>query len=334
MKNKLFIIVMICFSAYIFAAGSQEQASSSETDSAVVKIENFNHTSEYTKAPERVVAVKLAEAELLAALDLEDKMVGFDTGHCIFEDLLPENQKKLKNVPIINSEINSISIETIISLEPDFLFTSAYRFNLASYGKYEDYNNNNINVYVTEGTYVPNATIENTYNDIRNLGKIFQLEEKADELVKSLQKREQAVIKKLEGVKPVKCFIFAGDNKDMIFTAGGPALQSSIVTAAGGENIFSNAKKQFLPVSIEEIIAANPDVIMINVFTVSEGGQNYENDGQRKIEILKSKKELSEISAIKNNNFILVPLISLFPGVQNVDALENIAKGLHPEVFK
>ena len=52
------------------------------------------------------------------------------------------------------------------------------------------------------------------------------------------------------------------------------------------------------------------------------------------MDFLKSKKELSGISAIKNNKFIIVPLIQLFPGLQNLNALETIAKGLHPELFK
>ncbi len=333
MKKKLFIVIAVCLSVYVFATGSQDSSASSTNGSQGVKIENFNHTSVYTKAPERVVAVTLAEAELLAALDLQSKMIGLDTGHSTLKDLLPESQKKLKNVPIINSNVKNVSIETIIKHNPDFLFTRGYRFNVPSYGKVEDYNKNGVNVYVSEGTYVPNASIKNTYNDILNLGKIFRIETRAEKLIQKLQKRENAVIKKLKGVKPVKCFILAGDNKNRLFTAGGNALQSSIITKAGGKNIFGDVKKQFLPASLEQIISANPDVIIINAFPIAEGGKHYANDGERKIKLLKSMKELSEVSAIKNNRFIIVPLISLFPGIQNINALENIAKELHPDRF-
>ena len=60
---------------------------------------------------------------------------------------------------------------------------SSYYFNLPSFGKYEDYTKNNINIYITEGTYVKNCTLVNTYNDIANLGKIFRVEKKAQSII-------------------------------------------------------------------------------------------------------------------------------------------------------
>ena len=51
------------------------------------------------------------------------------------------------------------------------------------FGTADDYKGNNINLYVPEGSYVKNGTIDNTYNDIRNLGKIFGKEDKAEEII-------------------------------------------------------------------------------------------------------------------------------------------------------
>ncbi len=329
MKKKLFFIVMIFLSAYIFAGGNQESVSIGESELDVVKIENFYHSSEYTKVPERVVALSLQQVETLSALGLEEKIILANYGHNYIEELLPEYRSGIKDKPVIEEP----NLEYIISQNPDLIFMASYYFFISTFGKYEDYEQNNINLYVAEGTYEQNSTIQNTYNDILNLARIFRIEDKANKLIKKLSEREEAIVKKLSGVKPVKCFIFDSESKGKIVTAGGIGLENYLLETAGGKNIFEHTEKQFLSVPIEEIIAADPDFIIINSYPVSEGGQHYDNDGQRKIDILKNKKELSEVSAIKNNRFIIVPLHSVFPGIQNIDALENIARGLHPEVF-
>ncbi len=329
MKKKLFILVAVCFSVYLFAAGSQETADSSGSNSHAVKIENFNHTSEYSKIPERIISLSLEQAETLSALGLADKIVLANYGHNYIEEVLPEHREALKSLPVIDKP----TLEAVIAKNPDFMFMPSYYFFSPPFGKYDDYKSNNINIYVTEGSFVKNANIKNTYNDIRNLAKIFKIEKRAEKFIRSMKERENTVIKKLKGVKPVKCFVFDSETKGKIFTAGGTGLENSILEAAGGKNIFADTKKQFMPVSIEQVIAANPEVIIINAYPVSEGGQHYKNDGQRKIELLKAKKELAEVPAIKNNKFIIIPLVSVFPGVQNINALENIAKGLHPDRF-
>ena len=51
------------------------------------------------------------------------------------------------------------------------------------FGTADDDKGNNIHLYVPEGSYVKNGTIDNTYNDIRNLGKIFGKEDKAEEII-------------------------------------------------------------------------------------------------------------------------------------------------------
>ena len=335
MKKVLCIgFMLVCISAQMFAGGGKESEAKKQEKAAqtAVVIENFNRTTAYTKVPERIIALSLEQAETLAALGLADKIVSIGVGHHTFDDVLPEYRDMLKNKTTL--EDKGISLEYLISQNPDFIFLSSYFFNIKAVGTIEDYKRNNINMYISEGSYVPNCTIENTYNDIRNLGKIFRVEKKAEELIASLQAREKAVTEKLKDVQPVRCFVFDSHNNEKYFTTGGTSLHNSLIKQAGGKNVFDSVERQFFPASIERIIAENPDVIIIDEYEIAESGTHYENDGKRKMDFLKSKKELSQIAAIKNSQFIVIPLISIFPGIQNVDLLETLAKNLHPEIFK
>lgn len=334
--NRLLCIgvVLVCMSTQIFAGGGKEsdpQKQKKATETAVV-LDNFNRTTTYTKVPERVIALSLEQAETLAALGLADKIILIEVGHHTFDDVLPEYRDMLKSKPTTGH--TSINLEYILSQNPDFIFLASYFFNMKEVGTIEDYKQNNINMYISEGSYVPNCTIENTYNDIRNLGKIFRVEKKAEELIASLQARAKAVTEKLKNVQPVRCFVFDSHNNDKYFTTGGTSLYTALIKLAGGKNVFDSVERQFFPAALEQIIAENPDVIIIDAYEIAESGTHYENDGKRKMDFLKNTKELSNTAAIKNNRFIVIPLISIFPGIQNIHLLETLAKSFHPEIFK
>ncbi|MGP1529433.1 MAG: ABC transporter substrate-binding protein [Treponema sp.] len=330
MKKVFIIMAMLSVTLSLFAAGKKEEKAAHEQDkSRFVTIENFNRTTEYSKVPERVLPLSLGEAEMLAALGLTDKIIAVGIGHDTLESILPEYRNLIQGKPVMKE----ISLEYILSLNPDFIFTTAFRFFLDGFGTYDDYKKNNVRIYVTEGSYVENCSLENTYNDILNIGAIFRVEQRAQTFVDKLKQREKAVTEKIKKVKPIKCCVFDSNEGNTLFTAGGTGLEHDIITRAGGINIFASIDQHFAPGSIEQIIKENPDVFIIHEYEIAESGTHYLNDGQQKIEYLKNKKELAEVSAIKNNRFIVIPLCSVFPGVQNLNALETIAKGLHPEYF-
>src|SRR5699024_3411212 len=57
--------------------GTENTADNESNDSFPVTIENAGRDLTFQKPPERVVALYQQEAELMAALDLEDKLAGY-----------------------------------------------------------------------------------------------------------------------------------------------------------------------------------------------------------------------------------------------------------------
>lgn len=271
MKKTISLLLLAVMLLSIFAGcGNNAQGDDKMSDGTVdtvyepVSVENFNQVTEYTGKPERVVALTLNSAEILAALGEEDCLVGIAVNNNTVEDVLPEYVEAIQAVPA-PEEINTgiPSLEGLMSLSPDLIVANSYYFNVPTFGTMEDYAGNGIHFYVPEGSYVENATIENTYNDIRNLGKILGKTEEAEKLVQDMQDRISAVQKAVEGQESVRVMMFDSINEDLLCVAGGSGLAQNLVELAGGRNIFSDLEEQFPTVSMEDIIKEDPEVIVI-----------------------------------------------------------------------
>ena len=293
-----------------------------------VVVENNGRTTTYDSVPERVVVLSYNNAETMAALGLEDKVVAAFPGMYTLDDVLPEYQEAVAAMPFITEGLNSgtPNLETVLDQDPDFVLGTYYNFFPVNCGVPEDYEAAGANVYAQEGTYVAGATLENTYNDILNLGRIFQVEERAQELVDEMRAQADEITTKLAEVEPVSTFVYDSGEGTML-SIGGVGLENELLTLAGGANIFADQESRYFDASIENIIEANPSAIIVYDYSISA-------DSEQKIEYLKSLSELSEVDAIKNDKIIVLPIYTFFPGMQNVRAIQLMAEGLHPELFE
>ena len=299
---------------------------SSEEVYSEVTIYNYDLTTTYTQKPEKVVCLSLNSAEIIAALGEADSILAIQNGNNTVEDLLPEYASVLKDVDIPDSINTGMppTLEAMLELSPDLIVMNAYYFNVPFFGTVEDYQNNDMNLYVTEGSYVNYCTIENTYNDIRNLGMIFDKEAEAEAIVSDMEKRLDAVETTIKDEDIVDVMAFDSISDDGLYTiAGGSGLEEELLEMAGANNIFSDIETSFSTVSIEEIVERNPQYIIIHEYT------SEENDAQTKIDALKSMNELSDVDAVKKNNFIVVKMMQITPGIENVDFVETVAETIH-----
>ncbi len=296
-----------------------------------VTLENFNRTVEFTKKPERVVILTLNSAEIVAALGEADSIVGIARNANVVEEVLPEYYDALKD-KAFPEEINSgiPTLEGMLSLSPDLVIANSYYFNAPQiFGSMEDYEANNVQFYITEGSYVADCTIENTYNDILNIGAIFGKKDQAEALVQDMKTRLEAISTKVAGKEPLPVMSFDSFDEDGFFVAGGTGLAQNLIELAGGKNAFADTDKQFPKVNIEEIIARNPEVIAIHAYSAYGDA-----DTQGKINKLLNTAELSEVPAVKNNKIITVPLFQVNPSLQNVNYAEALAAAMYPELFE
>lgn len=295
-----------------------------------VTINNYDLETTYETKPKSIITLSLNSAEIIAALGEADLICAIQTGNNLLTDVLPEYYEVLKEVDVptdLNTGVPP-TLEVMLNKGADFISMNAYYFYVPTFGSVEDYTGNHIRLYVTEGSYVDKCTMENTYNDIRNLGKILGKAEEAEGLINDMQLRLKAVTDKTLTAEPVKVMAFDSMSDNLYTIAGGSGLEQELIEMVGAENIFADIEQSFSTVSIEEIIERNPEYIIIHEYTTEE------NNAQSKIDYLMSQEELSGVKAIQNKQFIVVNLFQVTPGLQNVDFVEKVAKAIHADLFQ
>lgn len=301
-------------------------AGSAMAEGEPVVIENMGRTTTYEEAPETAVALSYSIAEIMVALGLEDKIVAIAPSMYILDQVSEEYRETVGSFPVLEGNYGVPTLETVLDTGAEFVFGDAYSFYASSVGTVEDFDAAGVKVYATEGTYVEDATFENIYNDIINIGKIFRVEERAEELVAQLREREASVEASVAGLEPVRVFYFdsdTGGGVDMS-TVGNTGLQSLMLEMAGAENIFGDVAGQFVAVSWEDVVDRDPEYIIVCDYY----GEGYADE---KIAELKANPATMDMDAVVNDRFIVVPGLAMFPSLECMDAVELIAAGLHPD---
>lgn len=298
------------------SAGGQESASGEEhgTGAYPIVVENYGRKITISKRPEKVLTLGPNCTELFAALGLEDLVIGRSlVNHS--RGPLEEYAQAVESIPQLN--YGSATREAILTSGADFIY--ALDWEISDQGcNLEEAAQYGITVYVNTA-----ANLEEQYQEILDMGKIFGVEEKAKEFVEDQKSRIQAVQDSLEGKEPVEVLVY-DSGKEGVFTCSGSNFESLLIGLAGGHNIFDDlSDQQWVTVSFEEVLARNPDVILIH---------DYDSPSvEEKIAEIKSNPTLAQLDCVKNERFATITLESVLPGNRMAYAVEQMAEDFYKE---
>ena len=168
------------------------------------------------------------------------------------------------------------------------------------------------------------VSINDTYQDLRNLGAIFNVRNKTRQVIGSMQAQVAAAHAKITGLKPVTVFDY-DSGQAAPFTGAGLAMPTALITLGGGTNIFASLKQSFTSVSWEQVIKANPQCIIINDYGTPTA--------QQKEKFLETSPITRNLTAVKNRCFLPLSYDEVTPGPRNAAAAVAIARWLHPSAF-
>lgn len=304
-------------------AADTTAAETSPEDYGTVVIQNGDRTVTFTSMPTGVLCANLYSAENMVMLGLGDYIVGKNVHTNPAEVPLEELADAFENIPEIER-----SNENAVASGADLLIGQISAFKDTAWGTYEQLESEGINCLTITGTIVPDETVEDIYTDIENLGKIFKVEDKAAALIAdmkaSISDTQSKVASVAEADKP-KVFVLDMYKEDQIYTTSA-GLESNLIELAGGINTTRNqADSRWFYTSVETLVAANPDIIIINDY----GTQTVEE----KIAYVTGNPACSEIPAVVNNNFLVIPLVSVMQDIRAPRACRTMAEYFYPELF-
>ena len=282
-----------------------------------VTVQDYDRTVTVEQRPEKVLTLGPNCTELFAALGLGDLVIGRSlVNHS--RGPLDEYADIVNNIPELNH--SSATREAVLSSGADFIYAIDWEIGeegvvideVESYG---------MNVYVNSAT-----TLEEQYQEIMDIGKIFNVEDAAAAFVQDQKDRIAAVQDKIAGQEPVKVLIYDSGN-DGVFTCSGSNFETLLVELAGGENIFDDiTERQWVTVSYEEVLARDPDIILIH---------DYDSPSvDEKIVEITSNPVLSQLDCVKNQRFATIELESVLPGDRMAYAVEKMAADFYPDLFE
>lgn len=292
-------------------------------DYGTVVIDNNGREITFTQMPQRVISMNIQTTEMMLALGLEDKLIGTSYNNC---EVLPEYKEAFDQIPILSETY--ASHEVIISQEPDFLIGRNTAFREKASGTVEQFDAAGIPVYQAKGTIVSGRpeVMDDVYEDISNLGKIFKVEEKADALIAAMKGEIDQVQEALSSVEePLKVLVIDSLDGNEIFTASN-ALESELIRLAGGQNIAPDMGKNWATISMEVATDANPDIIVFNVYE--------DTTLEEKIAAAEAVDALRDTGAMKNKRYVGIPLTSVHESIRTADTVRYLAENFYPELFQ
>lgn len=288
-----------------------------------VTVENCGITFTYDEAPSRAIALNQHVTEVMLALGLQDQMIG--TAY-IDDFILPEYESAYNAIPILAKEYPSR--EVIFGAEPDFIYGGfGSAFDAVNAGSQEELQTLGINSYLTTAICEEGAdSLEDVYTDITKIGTIFGVPDRADAIVNAMKADLEDILSQIgTGDEPVRAFLYdSGD--DAPYTSLCCGMITPLIESAGGNNVFDDVEGRWQYVSWEEVIARDPEVIVLTDAVWSTADE--------KIELLSNDPVLAEIAAVKNGRYVKLQFSSMVPSIRNQTAVEELAKGFYPGTFE
>lgn len=284
-----------------------------------VTVQSCDREVTFDDAPSRAVSNDVNLTEMMLVLGLQDRMVGY-SGVSGWKTLDADMRAGIEELPELSAKYPTK--EVLVGASADFFFAGwNYGMRLGGEVTPETLEPFGIKTYELTESCIhigPKAksSMNDMYNDILNLGKIFRIEDRAEKLVADWKAELSALTAEIGQKTPPRVFVY-DSGEDAPFTAGGYAMPTALIEAAGGVNIMADLDKSWAEVSWETVVERNPQVIVI---------VNYGNvTAEQKIAFMKNTDAFANIDAIQNDRFVVLEYVEATPGPRNLKAVKKLA---------
>jgi iron complex transport system substrate-binding protein len=286
-----------------------------------VTVQSCNRAVTFAAPPARAIANDVNLIEMMLALGLRDRMVGY-TGVSGWKTLDAELRTGIAELP----ELSALypTREVLVAAEPDFFF-AGWNYGMTVGGEVtpETLEPFGISTYELTESCIhvgpkAKASMQDMYADILNLGTIFGVADRAEALVDGWRLRLDAVTAGVDRTAPPRVFVY-DSGEETPFTAGAYGMPTALIEAAGGSNIMDDLQKSWATVAWEPVVERNPEVIVI---------VNYgEVTADQKIAFLEGNPAFAGIDAVRNDRYVVLDYVEATPGPRNIRAVEKLVAG-------
>lgn len=266
-------------------------------------VDAAGHTLVLAKAPNRVVSMAPSVTEILFAIGASDQVIAV-TQSC---DYPPEvsGKTRLKGT--------TPSAEQIVALKPDLVLVPR---DFVSPDLLQQLDRLNVPVFLVNA-----ATLEDVFEQIHTLARMFERQRAGDAVVNAMRQRIASVSERTRSLSNPRVLYVL--NTDPLQSVGPGSFIHQLIELAGGNNVAAEAGAAYPRLSVEDVIARNPEYLVFPA-----GDDEGIPDAEREL-----WRRWPSLSAVKHNRLVSVPSVLLDrPGPRLVEGLEWLARAIHPEL--
>src|SRR5438445_490698 len=260
--------------------------------------------------PRRIVSTAPSITELLYALGLGDGVVGV-TRFCRYP---PEAQSKPKI-----GDYTSPNLEAIAALKPDLVIVQTNPVRLKE-------RLGALRLHVLE---INQDTIAALYDSIRVVGDATGASARAAQLTGSIRGALDEIQKRAAPLARTRVMFVVGRSPNRLedlVVVGKASYLNEVIALAGGENIFRDAVAPYPAVSLEDVLARNPGVIL----DMGDMSDTVNVTDEHKRGVVALWRRMQGLTAVRTQRvFAVASDIYVVPGPRVVDAAHAIFDLLH-----
>lgn len=273
--------------------------------------DGLGNTVELDGPAQKIVSLAPSNTEILFAIGAGSQVIG--------RDALSDYPVEALDVADIGGGFGELAIETIVSLEPDLVLAA----DITPPEQVEALTEVGLTVFALNN---PND-LPGMYENLRMVAQLTGHEEETEAMVADFEARVTAVSEAVAAVeeKPLVFYEIDGTDANAPWTSGSGTFVDTLITMSGGDNVGAVLEGAWAQISVEELIAQNPDIIILGDFTW--GGVTPED--------VAARDSWMDLTAVQDGNIHTFDdnLVSR-PGPRLVEGLETMALLLHPELFE
>lgn len=259
--------------------------------------------------PARIVSLAPSNTEIIFALGLGDRLFGV-TEFCNYPEEALDKEKV--------GGYSDVNIEKVVALAPDLILA-------------EDIHKQKVIPALERLGFKVVALVPHNLDEIMDsiilIGKVTGTEEAASQLVVDMSERIEVVTDRTANLKEAeKQRVLYVIWHEPIMSVGTNTWIHELIEKAGGINIAWVAGEGWPTLALEEVLSANPQVIIANV-------EDYEG-GDICLQFVLNEPRLKGVDARINQRVYGIDAdLTNRPTPRIVEALEWMAGIIHPEIF-
>ena len=268
----------------------------------LVHADGLGRRVEVVRRPARIVSLAPSVTEVLYLVGASDRLVGV-TIHC---DWPTEARKKPKIGDLLNP-----SAELVLAARPDLVIASTAGNDRSAVLRLGELG---LPVFVTAP-----RTIGGIFETVEQIGRVTGCEAEAAGLVADMRARLDALDRRLSGAPRIRAFFITWF--EPLLAPGRGTFENEVLSHAGVDSITSAIPEFYPRYSLEQVLARDPQAIL---------AARHEGNP---LPDLKALPGWQQLDAVKQGRILLVAEALQHPSPRFLEALEDLARRLHPERF-